>query len=112
MSVRSSLMGSKLAVASELEEEIDPQSGILNMADVMLVFAVALLVAVITFWQVDMTEAVDMESNANIELLEGELEEAGTGEDISSDSTFTELGKVYRDNVTGEMYIVAPEAIE
>ena len=91
-------------------EDADPRVGLVNLADVMLVFACGLMLALVTYWNLDvsqMTEVVQADEMAEvggIEDLEGELGGAG--------STFNELGMVYEDPMTGKMYMLKDEAGE
>ena len=86
----------------------EPMSSMGNLMDVMLVFACGLMLALVAYWNVDLSSVVS-ESTDNAdeqyERIDGELEEAsesleGQGED------FEELGVVYRDPSTGTLYVI------
>ena len=91
-------------------EDADPRVGLVNLADVMLVFACGLMLALVTYWNLDvsqMTEVVQADEMAevgNIEEFEGDL--GGSG------SNFNELGMVYEDPMTGKMYMLKDNAQE
>jgi hypothetical protein len=110
---KSSLVGSRLlALQDNYVDEIDPSSGLLNLADVMLVFACGLMVALIAYWNVNISSTEQGKQGAaeNIAPFEGELEAAGTGSDLDSDGSYTELGMVLRDERTGQLYVLSPDA--
>lgn len=102
----SSLLGDSL----EMEpEEADPRVGLVNLADVMLVFAAGLMVALVTYWNLDiapqMTEVVQTE---NLSEVQGDIEEGQTT--MSESGTgYEELGVVYRDPQTGKMYMMTQD---
>lgn len=99
-------------------EADDPLAAVANLADVMLVFASGLLVALVMAW--DLTRALDPELRARmlLEQMSGsvrELEEAPTTRGTPDPSAGSEagryrnLGRVYRDTATGRMYVVEEE---
>ena len=84
-------------------EDVNPSAYIVNLADCMLVLACGFLVALISFWQIDLvpTEQLDQE-----QLQEIEAEEMP--EDVTSgNSYYIEAGTVYQDPNTGLYYIVS-----
>jgi hypothetical protein len=92
-------------------EDINPMEFVANLADVMLVFACGLMLALITYWNVDVggtgqaTAEIELgqEITDDVSGLDGE-----TGEPLS-DSNLQECGKVYRDPATGQLYMVTDE---
>jgi hypothetical protein len=76
-----------------------------NLPDVMLVLAVALLVALISFWQVDVSATGGVDP-AQMQPVEGDL---SAGEPASSlqGEDYKEVGTVYQDTATGELYLLA-----
>lgn len=84
------------------EEDTDPMSGLANLADVMLVFACGLMMALILHWNVDigLKETLDPENLEEVGNSEAIDEEALEGERFQSEGT------VYRDTETGKLYIV------
>ena len=84
------------------DREQDPMGSLGNLMDVMLVFACGLLLALITNWNVDITgQTVDQ----SISQVEGDLQEVQEGIN-ENDGQYEEMGQVYRDKDTGEIYIV------
>ena len=91
-------------------EEINPLDGLSNLADVMLVFACGLMLALITYWNVDVAgiaeSLVDVEQGQEVSEMAG-LD--GSGEQPAAKGGFEEYGKVYRDPVSGKLYMVMEE---
>lgn len=89
-------------------EDINPMDGVANLSDVMLVFACGLMLALITYWNVDVTGlkgGIDVSMGQEItESIDG----FGTneGNEESSEKQYKELGTVYQDPVTGQMYLI------
>jgi hypothetical protein len=105
-------MGSGSLAASPYaeQEDADPRVGLVNLADVMLVFACGLMLALVTYWNLDvskMTEVVQADEMAEVEGIEDLADQMGAG-----GSNFTELGMVYQDPMTGKMYMLRDEAPE
>lgn len=95
----SSFLGSSM----DTEEDSDPRVGLVNLADVMLVFACGLMLALVTYWNLDVsamqevTKGAEMAEVRDIEELEGDS--SGTG-------GFVEKGIVYQDPMTGKYYML------
>lgn len=82
--------------------------GVANLADVMLVFACGIMLALITYWNVDVsgvTGSVNVEPGQEITEDIGGF---GQQEDNKepSDIQYEEYGTVYRDPATGKLYMV------
>ena len=112
MSARDFMGAGSLTSSSYTEvEDADPRVGLVNLADVMLVFACGLMLALVTYWNLDissMTEVVqadEMQEVAGIEDLEDQLNNGGG-------SSFTQLGMVYEDPMTGKMYMLKEDVGE
>ena len=91
-------------------EDADPRVGLVNLADVMLVFACGLMLALVSYWNLDisaMTEVVQAENMAEVEGLEDMQDQLGQG-----GSSFIELGTVYQDPMTGKMYMMKEDVGE
>jgi hypothetical protein len=85
------------------EPDVDPRVGLVNLADVMLVFACGLMLALVAYWNLDisnMSELVQSEEVTEVRDVEDITESAGTG------GGFVELGKVYQDPMTGKYYML------
>jgi len=97
-----------LLKAGEAAEDVNPIEGVANLADVMLVFACGLMLALITYWNVDVAAA----SEQPPELTKQELTETVSdlddqeGEAVDSDA-LQEYGTVYIDKETGALYIIS-----
>lgn len=89
----------------EEEGESDPMSGLGNLMDVMLVFACGLILALVAHYNVDLSEDA---TSTDMQELEGELEYTEEGATGSLDE-YLELGVVYQDVETGDLYVVEPE---
>ena len=98
---RKGLLSSKTAA-----EEVNPMEGVANLADVMLVFACGLMLALITYWNVDVAAAAENVQNRQ-ELTESVTDlDDKDGEAVDSDA-LQEYGTVYIDKETGALYIIS-----
>ena len=71
-----------------------------GIGDVMFVFAVGLMTALVVAWSVDLNQFAEVDVGAEIEDVEQMEEELeGTG-------SYVEAGKVYLDPATGRYYLV------
>ena len=85
-------------------EDADPRVGLVNLADVMLVFACGLMLALVTYWNLDisrMTEVLEADEMAEVSGIEDMEDQLGSG-----GANFTQLGMVYQDPMTGKMYML------
>lgn len=85
------------------EEDADPRVGLVNLADVMLVFACGLMLALVSYWNLDLPnvaelDQADMQEVDNVQEMTEVLQ--------SSSSSYMELGKVYQDPKTGQLYVM------
>lgn len=96
------LMGSSLLDGSG--DDDDPRTGLVNLADVMLVFACGLMIALVGHYNVDLSAAPSLE---DAQKVEGEMQQVDMGSS-STGSNYSEVGTVYQDNDTGELYVVKP----
>lgn len=97
----------RLKGEKDFNEDVNPMDGVSNMADVMLVFACGIMMALILNWNVDVkattNEPVPVEQGQEVK----DIQNFGEGEGVlSEDGTYEELGKVYRDPKTGSLYMV------
>lgn len=80
--------------------------GMGNLADVMLVFACGLIVALIFYWNVD----VNSTQNASVDPVQNKYEIEGVDENstqtIDGETGLEEMGTVYKDPETGKYYVV------
>ena len=103
MSIGSKNLRASKLLDSDARVDDDPMASMGNLMDVMLVFACGLIVALMAHYNVDIAGTPENLSDA--EPLDAEISEQGV--DVSgSGSTYVELGTVYRDSETGELYVV------
>lgn len=89
------------------EDNNNPMDGLANLADVMLVFACGLMLALLVYWNMDFS-AIQMQvlNDANLREVDN-LEEAS--QSAPSSSGFEERGMVFEDPETGKMYMITEE---
>lgn len=91
--------------AKRWAEDVNPMESVANLADIMLVFACGLMIAIILNWNVDLSRVVDV-------LQKDELVEVENPEEIVQDAKqnqkYNEKGVVYEDPETGKMYVLVP----
>jgi hypothetical protein len=84
------------------EYELNPMDGVANLADVMLVLACGLMLALIINWNVKInTEPQD----GSTPMTEVETPADGDASALNQDE-YAEVGKVYYDKETGKYYMV------
>lgn len=86
-------------------EDLEPMAGLGNLMDVMLVFACGLILALIAHYNVNLSQD---EVSVNMQELSGELEYTQEGATESADD-YLELGIVYQNVETGQLYVVQPD---
>lgn len=91
-------------------DEIDPMSGVVNLADAMLVFACGLMVALVLNWNVDISKnmkQIDLSKSKDVsgtdEFEEKELQKT------DQDNLYEKMGTVYKDPDSGKMYMITDE---
>ena len=80
-----------------VEEDVDPNSHLTNIADCMLVVAVGLLVALVAHYGLDLQQDP---STVGTQVV---MDQDQDGE---IDSNYTQTGTVYYDETTGKYYMV------
>lgn len=85
------------------EEDADPRVGLVNLADVMLVFACGLMLALVSYWNLDLPNITELDQ-ADMQQVENVQEMTDAIQ--SSTSPYMELGKVYQDPKTGQLYVM------
>lgn len=81
----------------------DPMAGVANLVDAMLVFACGLMLAIITKYNVNL-KILDVEMTEvtqDIQIMETDDSSSGSG------TAYNELGMVYQDPETGQMYLIS-----
>ncbi|MDR2088567.1 MAG: DUF2149 domain-containing protein [Clostridiales Family XIII bacterium] len=101
--------GKSLLAGDGAEREgVNPMDGVANLADVMLVFACGLMLALVINWNVDIAAIPEAEARGE-EMAEVEDVRGGAGTELDADTRYEELGKVYRDPATGKLYLVTED---
>lgn len=98
----SGLRGSRLSQ----KEDADPMASVANIADIMLVFACGLMMALVTVWNIDFTPLSQVEDS--------QLKAIDSPEDMPDDidaqgSAYIEKGAVYQDPKTGKYYMITED---
>jgi hypothetical protein len=90
------------------EGDINPMDGVANLADVMLVFACGLMLALITYWNVDVAATADTAATTpeGVEITEDVGSADGSQEQTPDQGSLVQYGTVYRDPETGKLYIM------
>lgn len=96
--------------ATGSDEDINPMEGVANLADVMLVFACGLMLALITFWNVDVggfaDNAVAVDVGEQIGEIQG-IDDNGENR-LNADSELKLVGSVYQD-ADGNFYMISDD---
>ena len=80
--------------------------GVANLADVMLVLACGLMLALVINWNVDISPGKP-EDPPRADEIQTELEfSSNEGESLDADAEYEDLGRVYRDPATGKLYLI------
>ena len=90
----------------KIVEDFNPMEGMANLADVMLVFACGLLLALIINWNVDVAQVAQQQPDTKYEV---EGIEGGETKTIEGESQLQEMGTVYMDLDTGKYYVIEGE---
>ena len=91
------------------EEEQNPMEGVANLVDAMLVLACGLMMAIISFYNVDINGTNTKAEELKQEQLQ-EVDDYGViDEDVNVSGGFESRGKVYEDKKTGKMYVITQE---
>lgn len=92
--------------AHRKHEDFNPMDGLANLADVMLVFACGLILALIINWNVDVSSIKTQQPDVKYEV---EGVESDSTQTIDGESELEEMGTVYKDPETGKYYVVEGE---
>lgn len=87
-------------------DNVDPMANVANIADAILVMSVGLMLALIAYWSLDMSqiqEMVQQDELAEVDVNEmaDEMQKQGGG--------YQELGTVYQDPTTGKLYMLTED---
>ena len=89
-------------------EEFSPMEGVGNMADVMLVFACGLLLALIMSWNVNVSETGKIQDNQQKKYEVQNIDQQANLE-VNGEDELEEMGTVYKDPKTGKYYVIEEE---
>ena len=89
-------------------EEFSPMEGVGNMADVMLVFACGLLLALIMSWNVDVSDTGKIKDSHQKKYEVQNIDQQANLE-INGQDELEEMGTVYKDPKTGKYYVIEEE---
>jgi len=92
--------GRSLRRTAALSEDVNPNAYITNIADCMLVLVLGLLVALISYYRIDLQQ---QEKEDDIIGIEVNLDANSDGE---VDNNYEQAGTVYYDSETGQYYLV------
>jgi hypothetical protein len=92
---------------SEMGEDVDPATGLINLADLMLVFACGLMLALVAHWNIDLGPQIN-ELTEDKDMTEvTDLEDAK--DLLANNSGYSEVGVVYRDPETNKLYLLTED---
>jgi hypothetical protein len=89
-----------------VEEDINPMDGLANLADIMLVLACGLLLALIINWNIDIGGTVPVNQGQEVSGMQGLSNEANGDKSVDL-KQYEKMGVVYKDPSTGKLYMVA-----
>jgi hypothetical protein len=97
----------RLLRREEYTEDVNPMDFVGNLADVMLVFACGLMLALITYWNVDVAATAEEPDTTQTAIEITEDVSGADTEDNPESGDLEQYGTVYRDPETGKLYIMA-----
>jgi hypothetical protein len=92
----------------EMGEDVDPATGLINLADLMLVFACGLMLALVAYWNIDLgPQITDISSDKDMTEV-SDIEDA---RDLLANNSagYSEVGVVYKDPETGKLYLLTED---
>jgi hypothetical protein len=90
-----------------LTEDVNPLDGVVNIADIMLVFACGLMLALAVYWNIDLApvgERIDISKGQEVTeapRIRDDLVEAPDRGEV-----YERIGTVYRDPATGQLFML------
>ncbi|MGI6597019.1 MAG: DUF2149 domain-containing protein [bacterium] len=88
-------------------EDVNPLEGVVNIADVMLVFACGLMLALAVYWNIELGpvgERIDL--NKGREVTEAPEIRDDLVETPDKGKIYERVGTVYKDPVTGQLFML------
>jgi len=96
-----------------IDDDVNPMEGAINIVDAMLVFACGLMLSLVIFWNVDLKSGMKPVTQGPKIDTTNEIEHKL--DNTTSGSGYQEVGKVYRDPATGQLYLAennsSPQAV-
>ncbi|NMA54427.1 MAG: DUF2149 domain-containing protein [Firmicutes bacterium] len=94
----------------QVAEDVNPLEGVINIADLMLVFACGLMLALAVYWNIELGpigERIDVSRGQELtdspELRDDLIETPDWGQ------LYERLGTVYKDPVSGRLFMLTEE---
>lgn len=101
---RSQGSGVRRYAVSDDNADVNPLETVANLSDVMLVFAVALMLALVSRYSVNMAQTdLDQEDLTPVE----EEETEAVINEVVDGKGYEEVGTMYKDPDTGEVYVIS-----
>ena len=91
-----------------MSDDVNPMEGAINIVDAMLVFACGLMLSLVIYWNVDLRSGSMVPVSQGAEVTAGE-QVPDIADAENPDSGLEEVGKVYRDPQTGNLYLAQDE---
>ena len=91
----------------KMGEDVNPIEGVINIADVMLVFACGLMLALAVYWNIDLGpigERIDI--NQGREVTESPQIRDDLIETQNQGKLYEKMGTVYKDPATGQLFML------
>lgn len=90
----------------KVHKDENPLEMMVNLMDVMLVFACGLMLALIVNWNVDLG---GQEIVSGQEIMNTELSSSESEAQVDENQDYKKMGTVYQDPETGKLYMVTDE---
>ncbi|MBO4834908.1 MAG: hypothetical protein J5483_02235 [Lachnospiraceae bacterium] len=86
------------------EEDLNPMNFVSNLADVMLILAVGIMLALIIHWEVPINQTEPSETNGVEDMISFSDDDLESMDELPD--AMEKMGNVYYDPVTGKYYII------
>lgn len=87
-------------------DEVNPMANVANVVDAMLVLSLGLMIALISFWQLDTSQLQEMVQSD--EMTDVDVQQM-VDQMQNNSSSYKELGTVYQDPSTGQLYMLTED---
>lgn len=96
--------------AYEEKVDADPRVGLVNLADVMLVLACGLMVALVAHWNIDLSQVSEVEAQSEMtEISQDDINRMADEMQNGFGNSYEQRGTVYEDPTTGQLYMLEQE---